>query len=321
MKKVLLLIGCLALFGMNLFAQAGDDRLAEIQAESDRAIEEDGWVVGGGLGLDFAQLALFNPRVGAGSNRIGFGGLGSIYGKYKKGKFNWNNTGSLQLSAQRIGPNTAPFQKNLDVIRIASRAGYQAGDGKFNYALEANAQTLLLNTYEGNLLSSDTLNLLAKFFSPVTVTLSPGMDYNVNENFSIFYSPASLKLIYVGNDQIAALNVHGNEVGSNSFLQLGSNLKGIYSNTFLDEKLSLTSTLDLYSNYLNNPQNLDVLWQNDLGVTIFKNISLNLVTELFYDHDILVQVDRNDNGIFEDGELGRRVSFTEALLIKYNYIF
>ena len=102
---------------------------------------------------------------------------------------------------------------------------------------------------------------------------------------------------------------------------MGSNLKGIYTNTFFEEKMSLTTTLDLYSNYLNNPQNLDVLWQNDLGVTIFKNISLNLVTELYYDHDILVQVDRNDNGIYEAGELGRRVSFTEALLIKYNYIF
>ena len=132
---------------------------------------------------------------------------------------------------------------------------------------------------------------------------------------------SSLKLIYVADDAIAALNVHGNEVGSNSFLQLGSNLKGIYNDKFADDKVTLTSTLDLYSNYLLNPQNIDVLWQNDLGFVIFKNFSVNLVTELFYDHDILVQTDRNDNGILEEGELGRRISFTEALLIKYNFIF
>lgn len=301
------------------FGQAGAERLAEIKEASAQEVEE-GWVSGGGLGLDFAQLALFNPRVGAGSNRIGFGGLGTVYANYKKGNLAWTNTGSLQLSAQRIGSNNQPFQKNLDVIRLASRAGYGFNEKLFG-AIETNLTTLLLPTYEGNVLSSDTLNLLARFFSPMTFVLSPGLDYKPNAKLSIFYSPASLKLIYVADDAIAALNVHGNEEGSNSFLQLGSNLKAIYADKYLEEKVTFTTTLDLYSNYLNNPQNLDVLWQNDLGFVIFKNFSVNLVTELFYDHDILVQVDRNDNGIFEDGELGRRVSFTEALLVKYNFIF
>ena len=320
MKKVLLVFG-FCLFGVVLVsAQAGDDRLTEIKDASAKEVEE-GWAAGGGIGLDFAQLALFAPRVGAGSNRIGFGGLGSVYANYKKGKFNWTNQGSLQLSVQRIGNNQQPFQKNLDVIRLASRAGLQTGSDKWFLALEANAQTLLLPTYEGNILSSDTLTQLANFLSPITFVLSPGVDYKPNENWSFFYSPASLKIIYVADDDIAKLNVHGNEEGSNSFVQLGSNFKAIYTNNFLEDKIALTSTLDLYSNYLNNPQNIDVLWQNDLSFTIFKNISLNLFTELFYDHDVLVQVDRNDNGIYEEGELGRRVSFTQALLIKYNYIF
>ena len=321
MKKFFLLFAVLGLFTtQHAIGQAGADRLAEINAASASEVDSSGWVSGGGLGVDFAQLALINPRVGAGSKRIGFGGLGSVYANYKKGNLSWTNNGSIQLSAQRIGGSTEPFQKNLDVIRAASRAGYGFTEKVFG-AVEANVTTLLLPTYEGNVLSSDTASLLARFASPLTFVLSPGIDYKPNDKLSFFYSPASLKLIYVADDAIAALNVHGNEVGSNSFLQLGSNLKGIYNDKFADDKVTLTSTLDLYSNYLLNPQNIDVLWQNDLGFVIFKNFSVNLVTELFYDHDILVQTDRNDNGILEDGELGRRISFTEALLIKYNFIF
>ena len=210
MKKVLLAFG-FCLFGITFAsAQAGDDRLAEIKDASQKE-GEDGWTAGGGIGLDFAQLALFAPRVGAGSNRIGFGGLGSIYARYTKGKFDWNNQGSLQLSVQRIGSNQQPFQKNLDVIRVSSRAGLQTGSEKWFMALEATAQTLLLPTYQGNVLSSDTLALLANFLSPINVTVSPGIDYRPNEHFSFFYSPASLRLIYVANDEIAKLNVHGNE--------------------------------------------------------------------------------------------------------------
>lgn len=317
---LLLLIAFLAMPG--LFAQAGDDRLAEIQAE---AVQEGDstWVIGGGIGVDFTQLAIFQPRVGAGSNRIGFGGLGMIYANYKKGKSVWNNTGSLQLAAQRIGGNNNPFEKNLDIIRLASRYGYQLGEGKAFVAIEGTAQSLLLPTYEGNLINpEDKTNLIAQFFSPVQIQFSPGIDYKVDEHLSFFLSPASLKLIYVADDDIAALNVHGNEEGTNRFLGLGASLVVNYNNTFLDDRLVWNSSKNLFSNYLLNPQNIDVLWTNDFGVVIFKNVSINLVTELFVDDEVDVQIDRNDNGIYgEAGELAPSVSFTEALVIKYSFIF
>ena len=74
-----------------------------------------------------------------------------------------------------------------------------------------------------------------------------------------------------------------------------------------------------------------MLWTNDLGVILFKNFSINLVTELFYDDDVNVQLDLDEDGIigesaenttgFNRPELGPKVSFLEAILIKYNFIF
>jgi hypothetical protein len=333
MKKQILLLTLFSCLSVSiLMAQAGDDRLAEV-AEAAKEEVEEGWVKGGGLGLDFAQLALIKPRVGAGANRIGFGGLVTAYANYKKDKFAWSNTGSLQLAAQRIGGDSQPFEKNLDILRLNSRAGVQLSEGKWYAALEANAQTLLLPTYAGNVLKPEDSaeNPIASFLSPIQIGVSPGIDYKHDEHLSVFFSPASLRLIYVANDDIAALLVHGNEEGSNSFLQLGANLKTMYANKFLEDRLTWSSTLDLYSNYLQNPQNIDLLWTNDLGWTLFKNFSINIVTELFYDDNVDVQLDLDDDGIlgeaagevsgFDRSELAPSVSFTQALLIKYNFIF
>jgi hypothetical protein len=336
MRILLSTLLCFFLGSVIVFGQAGDERLKEIREAAKKEIEEDGWVTGGGIGLDFAQLALINPRVGSGSNRIGFGGLATTYANYKKGKLAWNNSGSLQLAAQRIGGQGSAFEKNLDILRVISRVGYRAGESKFYAALEANAQTLLLPTYVGNTLTApeEGANRIAQFLSPVQLVIAPGIEYKFDDHLSFFASPFGMKLIYVGNDSIAALNVHGNEEGSNSFLQLGANVRVGYNNTFLNDRLTWASNLDLYSNYLNDPQNLDVLWTNDLGITIFKGLSLNLVTELFYDDDVNVQIDRDGDGIFGEAiedvdltgpqkraELAPSVSIVEGLFIKYNLIF
>ena len=95
---------------------------------------------------------------------------------------------------------------------------------------------------------------------------------------------------------------------------MGSNLKIVYSNKFFEEKMNINTSLDLFSNYLLRPQNLDVLWKTDINIQLIKNVSLNLVTELFYDDNISVILDST-------GEPGVALSFTEALLIKYNIIF
>ncbi|HRW75038.1 MAG TPA: DUF3078 domain-containing protein, partial [Saprospiraceae bacterium] len=93
-------------------AQAGDDRLKELQEASKK--EGDGWVTGGAIGLDFAQLMMANPRVGSGDNRIAFGGLGNLYANYTNGRHTWSNNASLQLAVQKLAD--IDWQKSLDVL-------------------------------------------------------------------------------------------------------------------------------------------------------------------------------------------------------------
>jgi len=114
--------------------EAGDGRLKEI---NDMAKKDTlGWTTGGGIGLDLAGMGLLNPKVGAGGNRLGIGGLGTLFANRKEDKWFWDNGFSLQLSAQRLGKTSANqasgFQKNLDVLRLTSRYGHKLGSDKWS---------------------------------------------------------------------------------------------------------------------------------------------------------------------------------------------
>ena len=84
--------------------------------------------------------------------------------------------------------------------------------------------------------------------------------------------------------------------------------------------MALTSNLALYSNYLNRPENLDVDWNNEVAIQIFKGLQASLTVNVFYDHDVFVQVTDFDAPGGVSG-LGRRVNLTQQFLLKYNIVF
>ena len=89
-------------------------------------------------------------------------------------------------------------------------------------------------------------------------------------------------------------------------------------------RMVVSTLLTLYSNYMRDPQNIDVDWITNLDLHLFKGLSLSLMTNLFYDHDVFVLVDRDgdiNTGVNGYESTGRRVSFFEQVLIKYNFLF
>ncbi|MEL6669490.1 MAG: hypothetical protein AAFP08_11015, partial [Bacteroidota bacterium] len=90
--------------------------------------------------------------------------------------------------------------------------------------------------------------------------------------------------------------------------------------SFAGEKGSFTSNLQLYSNYLRNPQNIDVDWNSSLNYELLKNLNLTLLLNVFYDDDVLVQITDYDfpNGV---NGLGNRVNVAQQLLLTYAVTF
>ena len=339
MKK-LLLLPLFLLLALSLTAQDAEEE--EIP---------DGWRRGAGLGLDLAQLLQINPKQGAGQNRLGIGGAFNGFASYKMGRRAWDNTLQWQFGVQRLGSGVIangstdkiPFQKNIDEFRINSKYGYQIKeDGNLYYSANATFLSQLTPTYQfpdlysGNFVTDflDTgRSPLSKFLAPATATLSIGIDYKPTPELSIFFSPLGSKFIIVANDSIAARGVHGNEVSGeandrgifpefeNVDAQLGALAQIQYVSTFLPgDKMTFTTNLGLYTNYLRNPQNVDVDWQNALAYAITENFQLRLIVNAFYDDDIRVQITDYDapNGV---SGLGQRVSITQQFLVTYARTF
>ncbi len=305
------------------------------------------WETNAGFGLDFAQLLQINPKQGAGLNRLGFGSAITINSRYKSNPLSWETTFSWQFGLQQLGAGVLatgsdqkiPFQKALDELRLNSQFGNKtAKSSKWFYSADFSFLSQLAPTYahpqySGNFLSNFEYNevsgnILSKLLSPATITMALGMDYKPNDRWSLFYSPLGAKFLIVADDQIARRGIHGNPVNGekdsngdypefkNIDRQLGTLLRIKHLSKFWEKKAYYKSNLLLYSNYLNNPQNIDIDWANEFGVNIFKGLNLNLNLNVFYDDDVKVQITDRDfpNGV---SGLGKRVSVTQQLLLKY----
>ena len=322
------------------------------RAQAADAAEEipEGWRRGAGFGADLGQLLQLNPRVGAGENRLGLGTNVSAFAKLKRGRINWDNNLSLNLAIQKLGSGVlppplrsvrVPFQKSIDELRIASQVGFSfSEESHWGYGAESTLITQFAPTYQDsagrNLLKNTDGNNggtpIARILSPATFTLSPGITYRPGPHFDALFSPASFKTVFVADEEIRRLPLYNylelEGDGQRRLLQVGASLRANYSNTYLEgDRLIVKSTLGLFSNYLNNPQNVDIDWRNEIGLEIVRGLTVALNTILLYDDDIPVQITDFDavGGVVRnsDGEivLGRRPSFTEQILLKYAVVF
>jgi hypothetical protein len=338
---------------------------SNVFAQTDTLLKRNNWKFNAAVGLDFAQMLLVNPKLGAGENKIAFGGNTVLGALYKNGRFTWKSTFNTNFAVQKLGIANKPFQKTFDEMRLTSLLNYLLKkESKLGYAFDISFLTQITPTYEGNYLSYFNTSIqhpLSKFLSPATFVISPGISYKPNNNFTLLFSPASYKTIFVIDDSIAMLSnadktqsLHGTPLGgtdrnefinkwnvkpsgfttdgilySNNSLQFGTTLKIFYQNTFLKDsngkgRIGLTSSLTLFSDYLNKPQFVDIEFLVNTDFYIFKGLSISFGSILFYDYDVLVQLNTdkdNNTGINGYETTGRGVSFTQTLLIKYNFLF
>jgi len=86
----------------------------------------------------------------------------------------------------------------------------------------------------------------------------------------------------------------------------------------LFKNTSFATRLDLFSNYLNNPQNIDINWETFLVLKVNEFLSATVNTLLIYDDDVLIKVDEGNEG---EPIMGKRVQFKEVIGVGLTYKF
>jgi hypothetical protein len=278
-----------------------------------------GWKTGGVFSVNLAQTSLTNWSSG-GQNSVAVNGLFSAFAKYSNKKSSWDNSLDLGYGLLKQG-TSSDLMKTDDKIDFLSKYGRQAFD-KFYYAILFNFKTQMSPGYK----YPDTENKISDLFAPASVTLAIGLDYKPNSYFSAFIAPLTLKSTFVTDKKLSDLGAFGVTPGENTLSELGGYARLIYSrNDFKNELLknvSFTTKIDLFSNYIKNPQNIVISWETLLAFKINKFLSASIITHLMYDDKIQIPDDRNGNGILETGESIRsKVQFKEILGVGFSYNF
>jgi hypothetical protein len=284
MKIVVL---CTTLLLCILLVRAQDKTVEELKAEASKQIKKDPndsipkvWKKGGVFNINFNQAALSNWAAGGDNSSLSLASFFNAYAFYKKGKNAWDNT--LDMAYGFVNTTSLGQRKSDDRFDLLSKYGYDFWKNWYIGVL-FNFRTQFDKGYDypGN----NTKVLTSDIFAPAYIILSPGVNYKPNDNFSVFISPITARWVIVNNDSLASVGAYGVDSGQHVRTELGA----FTSVTYL-KKISASAVysgrLDLFSNYLHNPQDISVYWTNLLAVKVTKLIAITITLNVIYDNDI-----------------------------------
>jgi hypothetical protein len=334
MKQIILLL--LLIFNLNLIAQTDsiknkvdsiDVKIEKLEDTKDSLVAADTiryWKKGGIAGLNFSQSSFTNWAAG-GENSVSLTALTNVFANYKKGYNSWDN--SLNLAYGLLQSGHAAPRKNEDKIDFTSAYG-RAASKHWSYSVMLNAKTQFDNSYN----YPDDSTVVSHFLAPAYILFSLGMEYKTNDkSFSLLGSAVASKLTIVNDQRLADDGAFGVEPatydtaghivkhGSMMRTEVGGFIKISYKKE-VAKNILLATKVELFSNYLEDPQNVDLNWELQLDMKINRFIVTNLSTQMIYDHDIPVPVERTITGIKTKGT-GPRLQFKEVLAIGIAYKF
>ncbi len=317
MKKYLLFLGVIL---------ATSNSIAEAQDTTKPAPKN--WKKGGLIGLNLTQSSFTNWAAG-GENSFSATALTSLFANYKKDKWTWDN--NLDLAYGLLKSGTDKVHKNEDKIDFTSKLGRYAFYDHWYYTALINFKSQFDNGY--NL--PDDSNVVSHFLAPAYVIGAIGLDYKSKDNsFSAFISPVTSKTVFVNDQKLADAGAYGVtsakydsvsgvyvlvKNGGMMNSQFGGYIKFAFKKDIM-KNVNLATKLELFTNYLDNPQNIQVNWELLLSMKVNKLISASISTNMIYDHNIPVPVKREVNSVMIDGT-GPRLQFKEVFAIGITYKF
>ncbi len=268
------------------------------QDENAKDTIPNGWTRAGNLSLLFNQAAFNHEWTGGGTSNYS-GNLSLTYDfNYKHDKLSWNNRliGEYGLTKNKDDKYS---RKTNDRLELNSILGQQLKESNWYYSLFFNFKTQFAKGYEFNTdlnpedegYRTETTHIL----SPAYIQFGPGLLWKKSDNLYVNISPATAKFILVDKDFTAvdesvpgavdAYNENkyfGVDANESSRFEFGASLSG-YAKFDVMANISVENILNLYSNYLEDPQNVDIDYTLNLVMKVNKYITTNVTFQAIYD--------------------------------------
>lgn len=263
------------------------------------------WTKGILTQMGFSQVSLTNWAAG-GSGSIALNSDVNAHANYAKGNMFWDNR--AQFAYGFIQSFDDGYRKSDDRIVLDSKWGYKAVN-KFYFSANFNFRSQFSPGFE---YSADASKKVSQFLAPAYLSLGLGIDFKPGngKEFSLNFAPFTGNLVIVTDSLLRAK--YGNKPDEAARWALGAQLKATL-NKDVFKNCKVMSTLTLFSDYLDKPQNVQVNWDFQITYKLNKYLQTGLRTNLIYDDNILITD--------KDGHAAPRVQFKEVFSVNFAYTF
>jgi len=226
------------------------------------------------------------------------GGVNSLAGNivlnydfnYKKEKWSWDNKvlAGFGLTKQKdLG-----WRKNDDRVVLNSLLGYEAAP-KWLYTFFMNFNTQFADGFDYN--SDGSRKLISTAFAPAYLSFGPGIAYKESDNFRFNLSPASPRFVFVTQDSLSQVGAFGVDPGKKSRFEFGASFDAYYRKE-IAENIGIENILRLYSNYLEDPKNVDIDYTLNLFMKVNRFVTVNAGVQMIYDDNTRITKEDGSEG-------------------------
>lgn len=267
------------------------------------------WKFSGNTSLQFAQNYLSDNWYKGGETNFTGNFAVTLRANYNdQRKILWENTLDAQLGFQTTETDkNRTFRPSSNLLRYTTNAGYKAWKSLY-YSLQVILQTQIAPNYQKN-----TDKVISKIFSPLEVTIAPGMKYEIawgkKKQFTGTFNvaPLAMKVVYVGDDDL--VTNYGIEKGKHQKTTFGPNVT-LNTKWQICKQIAWTSRVYWMTNF-----DYDILeWENTINFSITKLITAQLYLYPRYD-------DSNEKYRSGENHDGTYLMFKEWFSLGLNYSF
>ena len=211
---------------------------------------------------------------------------------YDKDGWNWDTKLITAYGLNSIGGSKF-LKKTDDKLEINSLLGKKFTNnliGNWSYSSFINFKTQWTKGYRfrKNSQGEEERTELTRFFSPAYLQVGVGLYWKKNKDFWINMAPFTGRLIivnrYFTNNLEDNKRYFGVKKGKNSRFELGASIRSFFKFELV-ENVYVTNRISLYSDYLDNPANIDLDYTINTIMKVNKYLTTNLIIQFIYDHN------------------------------------
>ena len=243
--------------------------------------EPSPWTMAGSAGITGSQMTLTNWAAG-GDPSVAADFQFNYSIDYKKDKMLWQNRLELAYGLNRTESNG--MRKTNDKIYLSSSYGQKVYDNLYVSAL-LKFNTQFAPGYDYAVTNEDGgYKQTSGFMAPAYFSGGLGVEWAPKAWLSVNASPATWKATVVKQEVLQP--IYGLD-GRSTRHEFGGNVKIEAKGTIWGD-LSGYTRLNLFSNFLDKPQNVDVDWTIRFDLKINKWLSANANFHMIYDDNIKI---------------------------------